>query len=43
MHENVHFGDIKGALKKLSNDKEVWELKGKEMTLRTCFLKMNVK
>ena len=43
MHENVHFGDIKGALKKLSNDKEGWELKGKEMTLRTCFLKMNVK
>ena len=42
-HENVHFGDIKGALKKLSNNKEGWELKAKEMTLRTSFLKMNVK
>ena len=42
-HENVHFGDIKEALKKSSNDKEGWELKAQEMTLRTCFLKMNVK
>ena len=41
--KNVHFGDIKGALPRSSNDKKgCWKLKAKEKALRTCFLKTNV-